>query len=58
MYDFATIPKQIKISSKLEDNSLEKVRRRLRSNNIDHMKFDASLIGEVGNRYFGSVYDP
>jgi hypothetical protein len=35
-----TIPRNIQISSKFEDNSIEYIRRRLRINKIDHIKFD------------------
>lgn len=56
--DNVTIPKQIKISSKFEDNSIESVRRRLRSNTINHMKYEASTEGSMGTRYFSGVYEP
>jgi len=53
-----TIPRQIKISSRFEDNSIECVRRRLRSNLINHTKYNPSFQGEMGVRYFKGVYQP
>ena len=38
-----TVPRSIKISSNFQDNSIECVRKRLRTNMVNHMKFDAAL---------------
>jgi hypothetical protein len=51
-----TIPRQLKITSKYEDNSIDHVRDRLRTNLIDHKKYDPTLSGMSGNRYFKTVY--
>ena len=55
-----TVPKSIKISSKYQDNSIECVRKRLRTNMVNHMKFDAALDtdGKIGQRSFQGVYEP
>lgn len=50
--DGVIIPKQIKISSKFEDNSIECVRKRLRRNIINHTKYNPSMEGEMGKLYF------
>ena len=56
--DGVTVPRQIAISSKLEHNSIEEVRRRLRSNKINHLKFEPATEGEMGEKYFSGVYEP
>jgi len=56
--DGVTVPTKIAISSKMEHNSIEEVRRRLRSNKINHLKFDPSTEGEMGEKYFAGVYEP
>jgi hypothetical protein len=56
--DGVTVPTKIAISSKLEHNSIEEVRRRLRSNKINHLKFDPTTEGEMGEKYFAGVYEP
>lgn len=55
--DGVAIPRQIKISSKFEDNSIECVRKRLRSNQINHVMYEPSTQGEMGTRYFAGVYE-
>ena len=54
----ARIPREIKITGRFEDNSMEFTRRRLRKNKIDHMNFDSSLTGEQHRKYFKGVYTP
>lgn len=46
------------MSSKYEHNDLEAVRRRLRSNQVNHLKFEPATEGEMGKRYFSGVYEP
>ena len=59
-WDVGTVnlPSTIKISSKLEDNSIEAVRRRLRTNLIDHTKFEPQTQGKIGHKYYSGVYEP
>jgi hypothetical protein len=42
------LPNEIKLSSRLEDNSIECVRQRLRRNLINHLVFDPSLESKSG----------
>jgi hypothetical protein len=50
--DGVAVPRTIAISSKMEHNSIEQVRRRLRSNKINHLKFEPATEGEMGEKYF------
>ena len=51
-----TIPRQIKISSRIEDNSVEMVRKRLRTNLFDHKHYDPSLTGHSAKRHYQGIY--
>lgn len=51
-----TIPRQIKISSRIEDNSVEMVRKRLRTNLFNHKHYDPSLTGNSAKRHYQGIY--
>ena len=51
-----TIPRQLKISSRIEDNSVEMVRKRLRTNLFDHKHYDPSLTGQSAKRHYQGIY--
>ena len=51
-----TIPRQLIISSRIEDNSVEMVRKRLRTNLFSHTHYDPSLTGQSAKRHFQGIY--
>jgi hypothetical protein len=52
------IPGNITISNRAQDNDLELVRKRLRSNLINHKTYNPNLDPEhLGKRYFAGVYE-
>ena len=52
------IPRCLKVSSRVEDNDIEIIRKKIRMNKIFHTKFDPSIGNSEGSRYFEGVYNP
>lgn len=54
VFDFedVIVPRQLKISSKHEDNSIEAVRKCMRSNLVNHGNFDVSFATTTGKMFF------
>jgi hypothetical protein len=51
------IPRNLKYTSKYNDNNVENIRNRLRANHIFHKNFNPALGGIEGGKYFSDVYE-
>ena len=54
--DFKHLPPEVKYTNDKNYTDIDKVRKRLRMNEIDHMNFDPALGTREGNIYFQDVY--
>jgi hypothetical protein len=59
VYDMTniTISRNLKYSSRFQDNSIDAVRQKLRLNKIMHKKYDPNLEGHRGRKYYEGVYE-
>ena len=59
VYDMTniTISRNLKYSSRFQDNSIDAVRQKLRLNKIMHKKYDPNLEGPRGRKYYEGVYE-
>jgi len=54
--EFKCLPKEIKYTNDEKYTDIDKVRSRMRMNEIDHLHFDPKIGGKEGKIYFKDIY--